>query len=93
MNVKENVFFMCELPNVIQVVIVLLLLFLMLRSDRIIQIVKKQELFYKKQTSNHWPCNPKPNPDLPHTYGKELPIVTKIKDPILNDIGMSLAGF
>ena len=57
------------------------------------QIVKKQELFYKKQTSNHWPCNPKPNPDLPHTYGKELPIVTKIKDPILNDIGMSLAGF
>lgn len=56
------------------------------------QIMKKQELFYKKQTSNHWPCNPVPNAEFPMSYGKELPVVNQIENPVLKEIGMSLAG-
>ena len=56
------------------------------------QIHKKKQLFYKKQTSNHWPCNPTPCSKNPHTYGKKLPIITEIDNPVLNDLGKSLAG-
>jgi hypothetical protein len=57
------------------------------------QTQKKQQLFYKKQTSNHWPCNPTPCPVNPHTYGENIPIITEIDKPNLNDLGKSLAGF
>ena len=56
------------------------------------QIQKKQNLFHKKKTSNHWPCNPTPNPLNPHTYGGKLPNINEIEKPLLNDLGKSLCG-
>ena len=56
------------------------------------QIEKKKDMFVKKQTSNHWPCNPKPNTKYPNTYGKKLPQITEIETPKLNDLGLSLIG-
>ena len=54
---------------------------------------KKQQLFYDKRTSNHWPHKPKGFAKNPRTYGKELPIITEIPDPELTALGMRLAGF
>ena len=54
--------------------------------------IKKQDLFNKKRTTNHWPCKPKANSKLPNTFGGKLPTITEINDPILNDLGKSLAG-
>jgi ectoine hydroxylase-related dioxygenase (phytanoyl-CoA dioxygenase family) len=51
-------------------------------------IIKKQNLFNKKQTTNHWPCNPKPNPKYPNTYGNKLPDITEIKDPIITPFSL-----
>jgi ectoine hydroxylase-related dioxygenase (phytanoyl-CoA dioxygenase family) len=57
------------------------------------QLCLKQQLFYDKRTSNHWPCNPKAFAKDPATYGEPLPIIVEIDDPIVSDLGMKLAGF
>ena len=57
------------------------------------QLCKKQQLFYDKRTSNHWPHNPKAFPKGPRTYGKTIPEIVEIDDPLVSTLGMSLAGF
>ena len=55
-------------------------------------IEKKKNAFFKKRTTNHWPCKTNLVSERPNTYGKELPIVLETKDPKLNEIGLSLVG-
>ena len=55
-------------------------------------IEKKKNAFFKKRTTNHWPCKTNLVSERPNTYGKELPIVLETKDPELNEIGLSLIG-
>lgn len=54
---------------------------------------KKQKAFNELRTTNHYPCNIKLFPKNPQTYGKELPKINNINQPLLNDIGKKLAGF
>jgi hypothetical protein len=54
---------------------------------------KKQKAFNELRTTNHYPCNPKLFPKMPRTYGNEIPIITQIDKPILNELGKKLAGF
>jgi ectoine hydroxylase-related dioxygenase (phytanoyl-CoA dioxygenase family) len=55
------------------------------------QIEKKKKAFRELRTTNHW--GTKLFPKHPRTYGKELPNITNIEEPKLNDIGKKLAGF
>jgi len=71
------VIYLCYMPKI-------------LCSDK--QLEKKKHLFYNKRTTNHWPCKSTPVSEKPNTYGEKLPDITEIDDPVLNDIGMSLAG-
>jgi hypothetical protein len=57
------------------------------------QIKKKQKAFNELRTTCHWPAKIKLFPKNPRTYGNTLPIIDKINNPTLNDIGLSLAGF
>lgn len=57
------------------------------------QIKKKQKAFNELRTTCHWPAKIKLFPKNPRTYGGSLPKVDKIKNPVLKDIGLSLAGF
>ncbi len=54
---------------------------------------KKQKAFNELRTTNHYPCKPKLFTKMPRTYGNEIPIITPIKTPIINDLGKKLAGF
>ena len=54
---------------------------------------KKKKAFLELRTTNHYPCKIKLFSKKPQTYGKELPEITVIDKPILNDIGYKLAGF
>jgi len=55
-------------------------------------IIKKQNMFHKKQTTNHWPCKPKANNKFPQTYGKKIPEILDIEEPNINNIGKNIAG-
>lgn len=54
---------------------------------------KKRKAFQEKRTCSHWPEKSKLFPKNPRTYGKALPIVSEIPSPVLNTLGMKLAGF
>ncbi len=54
---------------------------------------KKQKAFNELRTTSHWPDNPKLFPVNPRTYGNTLPEICEIKPPIVNELGLKLAGF
>jgi hypothetical protein len=43
--------------------------------------------------TTHWPCKVKLFPKMPRTYGKELPTITCIEKPKLEEIGYKLVGY
>jgi hypothetical protein len=53
---------------------------------------KKAKAFAELRTTSHYPCKIKLFPKEPRTYGNELPLITTIPAPILNDLGKRLAG-
>lgn len=56
-------------------------------------IKKKHKALNEMRMTSHWPCKPKLFGKKPRTYGKEIQEITLIEPPILNRIGMKLAGF
>jgi hypothetical protein len=56
-------------------------------------IEKKKKAFNEKRSTTHWATPVKLFPKNPRTYGKELPNVVEVQDPILSDLGKRLAGF
>jgi hypothetical protein len=45
------------------------------------------------KTTSHYPHRIKLFPKLPKGYEHEAPVITVIKPPVLNNLGMKLAGF
>ena len=56
-------------------------------------IEKKKNAFYKKRTTNHWPCKTELVSEIPCSFGNELSDVLEPLEPKLNDLGLSLSGF
>ena len=56
-------------------------------------IKKKQKAFNEIRTTTHYPCKIKLFPKNPRTYGNILPVITKIEEPKLSELGKKLAGF
>lgn len=54
---------------------------------------KKKQAFNNLRTTSHWPHKPKLFPKFPRSYGNELPDVTPLSAPVLNELGFKLAGF
>jgi hypothetical protein len=54
---------------------------------------KKKEAFNNLRTTNHWPCKPKLFSVNPRTYGNEMQEINPIEKPIVNQLGLKLAGF
>ncbi len=54
---------------------------------------KKRKAMEELRMTSHWPHKPKLFPVNPRTYGGELPKVTAINPPVLNDLGKRLAGY
>ncbi len=54
---------------------------------------KKQKAFNELRTTSHWSSKVILFPKVPRTYGGEIPIIKPIEKPILNELGMKLAGF
>lgn len=54
---------------------------------------KKQKAFNELRTTSHYPCKIKLFSKSPRTYGKPIPIITQIEQPILTELGRKLAGF
>ena len=57
------------------------------------QIKKKQKAFDDLRMTTHWPCKSKLFAKSPRTYGAEIPNITQINPPELNELGLKLAGF
>jgi len=51
---------------------------------------KREKAFNELRTTNHW--GKKLFPKTPRTYGNELPRITMIDKPVLNEIGRKLLG-
>jgi hypothetical protein len=56
-------------------------------------LVKKRKAFEDLRVTNHWANAPTIFPKKPRTYGKELPELNQIHQPVLTDLGRRLAGF
>jgi hypothetical protein len=56
-------------------------------------IDKKRKLFSEQRITNHWPCEPKAESMVPHTYGKPEPLYLDPPMPFLTALGRRLAGF
>jgi ectoine hydroxylase-related dioxygenase (phytanoyl-CoA dioxygenase family) len=56
------------------------------------ELDKKKDTFNELRTTSHYPCNIKLFPKNPRTYGGILPKITQINKPILNELGLKLAG-
>lgn len=54
---------------------------------------KKRKAFEELRTTNHWPCKPKLFPKIPRTYGAPISKVVDIEKPIVDKLGLILAGF
>lgn len=54
---------------------------------------KKKKAFEELRTTNHYPCKIKLFSKMPRTYGGNIPEITPIEPPILNELGQRLAGF
>jgi ectoine hydroxylase-related dioxygenase (phytanoyl-CoA dioxygenase family) len=57
------------------------------------QIEKKKKAFQEMRMTSHWPCKVTLFPKIPRTYGGEIYEMTQLEPPILNELGMKLAGF
>jgi ectoine hydroxylase-related dioxygenase (phytanoyl-CoA dioxygenase family) len=57
------------------------------------ELKKKQKAFEDMRMTSHWPCKVKLFPKTPRTYGAELKEVVAIDKPVLNELGLKLAGF
>jgi hypothetical protein len=53
---------------------------------------KKVKALNELRLTSHWPHKVKLFPVQPRTYGKEVPRLKSIKRPILNELGLRLAG-
>jgi hypothetical protein len=56
-------------------------------------LIKKQKAFDELRMTTHWPCKVKLFPLNPRTYGGPIYKVNKLPKPVLNELGMKLAGF
>ena len=56
-------------------------------------IKKKQKAFTEMRTTNHYPHNPRLFAKVPRTYGGVVPEITPINPPVVNELGLKLAGF
>ena len=54
---------------------------------------KKQKALEELRATSHWPSKPTLFGKSPRTYGGEMPVVTSVKKPVLNELGLRLAGF
>lgn len=54
---------------------------------------KKQKAFEELRSMSHHPCNGRLFGKNPQTYGKTIEPITAIDRPVLNELGMKLAGF
>jgi len=58
-----------------------------------VDLEKKKKAFNELRSTNHWASNPKLFAKNPRTYGGDIPDITTISNPILNELGKKLAGF
>lgn len=56
-------------------------------------LIKKQKAFEELRMTTHWPCKVKLFPINPRTYGGPIYKVNRLPRPVLNELGMKLAGF
>ena len=56
-------------------------------------IEKRIKVFEELRMTSHWPANPKMFGKHPRTYGAELPDVTPLSRPVLNEVGRKLVGY
>ena len=56
-------------------------------------LIKKQKAFNDLRLTSHWADNPKLFAKTPRTYGGVIPEFNMIHKPVLNKIGLRLAGF
>jgi hypothetical protein len=54
---------------------------------------KKQKAFEELRSMSHHPCNGRLFGKNPQTYGKTIEPITMIDRPVLNELGMKLAGY
>lgn len=54
---------------------------------------KKVKAFEKLRTTSHWPHKPKLFFVNPRTYGKTIPDIPVISNPVLTELGKKLAGY
>lgn len=58
-----------------------------------LDIKKKIKAFEELRTTSHWAHRCKLFPKTPRTYGKELPPITPINPPIINEMGEKFIGY
>ena len=56
-------------------------------------LIKKQKAFNELRSTTHYPHKIKLFAKNPRSYGNEMPVITPINKPILNEFGKKLAGF
>lgn len=56
-------------------------------------IEKKKKAFNEMRMTSHWPHKPTLFGKVPQTYGRPLPTICDINNPILTELGRKLAGF
>ena len=57
------------------------------------ELEKRRKAFEEMRMTTHWPCKVKLFPKMPRTYGKELPTISSIEKPNLEEIGYKLVGY
>ena len=57
------------------------------------EIVKKIKAFEENRVTSHWPCKVKMFPKTPRTYGAEVPEITPLPRPEINEFGRRIAGY
>lgn len=56
-------------------------------------ILKKRKAFEDLRMTTHDPCKPRLFAKTPRAYGKALPVISPIEPPVLDAVGLALAGF
>ena len=56
-------------------------------------IEKRRNALENMYMTTHCPHRPKLFPKVPRTFGRHIPDVPKIPEPVLTDLGLKLAGF
>ena len=56
-------------------------------------IKKKIKAFTEMRMTTHWPCEVKLFAKMPRTYGQEVPEITPLNRPEINDLGRRLVGY